>query len=749
MRTYLLTQARQIIGRAGESGEVAIAIKIKDWLTQWPEATAGLLCIRPNLKRIPVSCAVEDQLLVAEIPEECTRQPGIYRYTATWTQNGTVQASATYECVLLGSGIDRGIPETGPRTPDWAKEIFIKADSIQRSADGILQGLEEVAGAVESTGNNAAAAAASAAAAQAIAGQISDAAATAQTQAQAAEGAAQRAEAAAQGVSDDVTEIAGTASQLRNMLNTAQGYSDGAAAQEALVRGYAEQASGSAAAAAQSAQAAAGHAVGMETYVQQTADNALDAETSRIAADQAASRAEVSTQNAYQSELHAAASANQALTASNLAQNAAGMSTQSESNVQVLAAQVQASHEAIGDVEDYYTYLVGANRVTTQGMVNLPISRGEIFICDNVAYEWTAADKDGSGQYAFQSGEVQVMYGMLQELAAHFKPTGRFQAGTGTASADYANAEGQDTQARGESSHAEGYLSITDGEAAHAEGYMAGASGDYAHAAGECTVASRKSQTVFGRYNEAEQSSAALGKEYGSYVEIVGNGDEDTRSNARTLDWNGNEKLAGGLTLGMGTADEAELSAARLGQLTAGPQPFGPTSQQLVTHGDFTVKQRGRVISVLKNTATGSGLTYDPVNCFVYNDTEYEEAVAGRAKFRLVEGRIYQLTMVMYGYVYDASGNIDTVVSHQPLLQLKSSGGTSLCQVRPAVDANESTASGKAAFFCSSTDEGAYLILDLSGNVKHNHQLLLCLEDVTGTADGMDASVNSWFNYIS
>ena len=32
-------------------------------------------------------------------------------------------------------------------------------------------------------------------------------------------------------------------------------------------------------------------------------------------------------------------------------------------------------------------------------------------------------------------------------------------------------------------------------------------------------------------------------------MEIIGNGAENNRSNARTLDWNGNETLAGNLTI--------------------------------------------------------------------------------------------------------------------------------------------------------------------------------------------------------
>ena len=47
-----------------------------------------------------------------------------------------------------------------------------------------------------------------------------------------------------------------------------------------------------------------------------------------------------------------------------------------------------------------------------------------------------------------------------------------------------------------------------------------------------------------------------------TYAEIIGNGTGDNaRSNARTLDWDGNETLAGSLTLGSTTITEAQLIA--------------------------------------------------------------------------------------------------------------------------------------------------------------------------------------------
>lgn len=69
---------------------------------------------------------------------------------------------------------------------------------------------------------------------------------------------------------------------------------------------------------------------------------------------------------------------------------------------------------------------------------------------------------------------------------------------------------------------------------------------------------------------EGFDSSQSAATEKGTYVEIVGNGtNNNNRSNARTLDWSGNESLAGSLTLGKGTADEVTITAAQLAQLLA------------------------------------------------------------------------------------------------------------------------------------------------------------------------------------
>lgn len=128
-----------------------------------------------------------------------------------------------------------------------------------------------------------------------------------------------------------------------------------------------------------------------------------------------------------------------------------------------------------------------------------------------------------------------------------------------TASGTSSHSEGSGSHADGTATHAEGVATTAIGEGAHAEGRVTEARGTGSHAEGYCTVAYYNYQHVFGKFNATENGA-----------EIVGGGvDADNRLNIRVLDWSGNEKLAGSLTLGMGTANEITLTAAQLRSLIA------------------------------------------------------------------------------------------------------------------------------------------------------------------------------------
>lgn len=103
--------------------------------------------------------------------------------------------------------------------------------------------------------------------------------------------------------------------------------------------------------------------------------------------------------------------------------------------------------------------------------------------------------------------------------------------------------EGRDTRATNYNCHAEGQSTLASGLVSHAEGIETIASGNYSHAEGYHTSAPGYASHVQGKYN--------LG--YDNYAHIVGNGTSDTdRSNAHTLDWDGNAWFAGDVSVGGG-----------------------------------------------------------------------------------------------------------------------------------------------------------------------------------------------------
>ena len=124
-----------------------------------------------------------------------------------------------------------------------------------------------------------------------------------------------------------------------------------------------------------------------------------------------------------------------------------------------------------------------------------------------------------------------------------------------TASGEQSHAEGEGTTGSGNSSHAEGFKSTASGNSSHAEGSNTTASGDTSHAEGNNTtasgnnshvegigtIASGEEQHVQGRHNIEDTAN--------KYAHIVGNGSSYyDKSNAHTLDWNGNAWYAGKLS---------------------------------------------------------------------------------------------------------------------------------------------------------------------------------------------------------
>lgn len=182
------------------------------------------------------------------------------------------------------------------------------------------------------------------------------------------------------------------------------------------------------------------------------------------------------------------------------------------------------------------------------------------------------------------------------------------------ASGNQSHAEGSMCEATGDFSHAEGNFSEANGECSHAEGGSE-ANGDYSHTEGVNTIASRAGQHVFGKYNIADVEGADT-TAYGKYVEIVGNGSADNaRSNARTLDWDGNEVIAGKMQANGGFTDGN--NSTYTAQL---PDTTGWTSNKTIAMTDLLPV--GSLIAYVGSTAPTGWLW---CNGGTFNQADYPE----------------------------------------------------------------------------------------------------------------------------
>ena len=155
-------------------------------------------------------------------------------------------------------------------------------------------------------------------------------------------------------------------------------------------------------------------------------------------------------------------------------------------------------------------------------------------------------DSHAEGGYLYSDEEGYLEEFIIDDLNTSIIST--------TAEGIQSHAEGTQTLAYGYSSHSEGYRTVASGDYSHAEGDMTTASGDYSHAEGRNTLASSSDQHVQGRYNIEDTND--------TYAHIVGNGSSTTRSNAYTLDWDGNAWFAGAINCENKTTTLANLGAA-------------------------------------------------------------------------------------------------------------------------------------------------------------------------------------------
>ena len=248
--------------------------------------------------------------------------------------------------------------------------------------------------------------------------------------------------------------------------------------------------------------------------------------------------------------------------------------------------------------------------VTASGEASHAEGMGSTASGINAHAEGTAGTASGNGSHAEGSGTYAVGYSSHSEGAGtHAVGDYSHAEGGGTyANGNNSHAEGSTTTANGTNSHAEGAGTVANGYGSHAEGAGSQANGDYSYAGGGATIANGACSHVAGSFNIPDDYSSwdewvastsyAVGAKVKrtvtennettvtgyicktanndstfdsskwdvdsmmNYAEIVGNGkDINNRSNARTMDWDGNEELAGDLTVNKGKTGEVSVSS--------------------------------------------------------------------------------------------------------------------------------------------------------------------------------------------
>ena len=169
-----------------------------------------------------------------------------------------------------------------------------------------------------------------------------------------------------------------------------------------------------------------------------------------------------------------------------------------------------------------------------------------------------------------------------------------------TASGYSSHAEGMGTIASGYSSHAEGMGTIASSDYSHAEGIGTTASGEDSHAEGESTTANSKSQHVQGEYNILDIENL---EGRGTYAHIVGNGTNSKRSNAHTLDWNGNAWFAGDVYVGSTSRTNKDTGSKKL----ATEEYVG---NQITANAPNLTNYKTKQTAVSSPTASGSATAF-------------------------------------------------------------------------------------------------------------------------------------------
>ena len=234
-----------------------------------------------------------------------------------------------------------------------------------------------------------------------------------------------------------------------------------------------------------------------------------------------------------------------------------------------------------------------------------------------------AAHAEGKGTWATATGgHAEGINTKAYSSGAHAEgensiapgPSAHAEGYAAQATGTYSHAEGQGTNSPGSTSHAEGRFSVSAGPVSHAEGLSSIASGEYTHAEGVYTNAAGSYQHVQGVGNVQDLD--------GTYLHIVGNAAEVTvdengeitgvadenRSNAHTLDWEGNAWFSGDVYVNSTSGINRDEGSKKLAteEYVSGPKNFIIFKDQ-INNGFYTISMQNGELTITGGAAEGDG----------------------------------------------------------------------------------------------------------------------------------------------
>lgn len=278
--------------------------------------------------------------------------------------------------------------------------------------------------------------------------------------------------------------------------------------------------------------------------------------------------------------------------------------------------------------------------------------------------------------------------------------TGSFSMGRkeGSPVGDKSYAAGYDVVASGLGSHAEGGFTTASGIYSHAEGATASASAFYSHAEGDSTEASGTCshaegyRTIAASYGSHVEGTYNIADYDAKYLHIAGNGYDvigSTRSNAHTLDWEGNAWYQGDVYVGSNSGVNRDEGSKKLATeeyvnnaiLTGGnpgggsivtswndlsDRPFGEENNQTVIEWDGNTEGRDQL------TVDGNLVPYYKVSDLIPTDKELGDCVLVYSDGHILTAKDYHteigenVALIGNGSVavlYDTNAQLDGILS--------------------------------------------------------------------------------------